>query len=351
MDNYFMNEACLEAEKGRYFTYKNPLVGAVIVKNNTIIGRGYHKAYGGHHAEINAINNVINKDDIQGSTMYVTLEPCSHYGKTPPCCNEIVKVGIKKVVIGQLDPNPITSGKGIYYLKENGVEVITNTNEEKVRTLNTYYNHFYEIKRPFITIKYAATLNGKINQAKNVRSIITGNEVFIDSQQERRSNQAVLVGSETVIIDNPYLNIRTEPKPLYPPIKIIIDRRGRVDINANIFKDTSTWVFTCNHKFNNINNENLKVFYDTCWTIPKVIEEVYKNGIQSILVEGGSMVHDAFLESNLIDKLIIYFAPKLYGGNSISAVSNLNRVSISKDFKFESILPLGDYLKITALPV
>lgn len=340
------------AQQGKYFTYKNPLVGAVIVKDNKIIGKGYHHAYGKEHAEINAISNVINKDEIAGSTMYVTLEPCSHYGKTPPCCNEIVKRGIKKVVIGQLDPNPITSGKGLKYLKDNGVEVILHDNTDKIRTLNTHYNHFYEKSRPFITLKYASTLNGKINKEDNIRTIITGNEVFNDVQNQRKLHQAILVGSETIIVDNPFLSIRTEPKPMHPPIKIIIDRRGRLTLKENVFKDTPTWLFTCSNKFNNINNDNIKIFYNNYWDINTIVKEIYNMGIQSIFVEGGSKIHNAFLESNLIDMLLIYYAPKLFGGNSLNAVSNtFSNISVAKEFKYEDITLLGNDLKVTALPV
>lgn len=354
MNKNYMDEAYVLAQQGKYFTYRNPLVGAVIVKDNIIIGKGYHHAFGKEHAEINAISNVKNKDEIAGSTMYVTLEPCSHYGKTPPCCNQIVKMGIKKVVIGQLDPNPITSGKGLKYLKDNGVEVIINNNTDKIRTLNTHYNHFYEKGRPFITLKYASTLNGKINENNNVRSIITGNEVFNDVQNQRKLHQSILVGSETILVDNPLLSIRTYPKPLYPPIKIIIDRRGRLSLKENVFKDTPTWVFTCSNKFNNINqnNTNIKIFYNKHWDINNVVKEIYNMGIQSIFVEGGSKIHNAFLESNLIDMLHIYYAPKLFGGNSINAVSNpFSSTSVAKKFKYENITLLGEDLKVTALPV
>lgn len=222
------------ALKGKGKTWTNPLVGAVIVKNGEILATGYHHQFGKEHAEIDALNRLENINAAFGATMYVSMEPCSHFGKTPPCATRLVEVGIKKVVIGQLDPNPLVSGKGVSILKNAGIEV-TNLNLKLPENLK--YNFYYNRGRPYITVKYAMTLDGKINRQSNLRSFITGNEVFADSQQLRLTNQAILVGENTALTDNPSLSVRNINTPYQPWRVVVANNADQLPNNLKIFQD------------------------------------------------------------------------------------------------------------------
>ena len=204
MDNYYMSQAIAEAKKGFRQTYTNPLVGAVIVKDNHVIARGAHLQYGHEHAEKNAILHCQTPEELVDSTLYVTLEPCHHRGKQPPCTQAILAAGIKKVVVGQLDPNPLVAGKGLVFLKEEGIEVVTGVLEEEARGLNSHYNFYYENQRPYMVLKQAVSLDGKI-AVLGKRTALTDTETNRFVHDERDDYQAILVGADTVLIDNPRL--------------------------------------------------------------------------------------------------------------------------------------------------
>ncbi|MDD4047507.1 MAG: bifunctional diaminohydroxyphosphoribosylaminopyrimidine deaminase/5-amino-6-(5-phosphoribosylamino)uracil reductase RibD, partial [Clostridia bacterium] len=221
----YMSKAIELAQKGLGYTSPNPLVGTVIVKENRIIGEGYHQYYGGAHAEINAFNNAT--ENVQGATLYVTLEPCSHYGKTPPCVKAIIEKKISKVVIGMMDPNPIVAGNGMKNLKEHGIEVVCGILEDKVKQLNEIYIKYITTKLPFCILKTAMTLDGKIASSIGDAKWITNEESRKYVHEIRHKVSGIMVGIGTVLADNPKLTTRLENKKGKDPIRIIVDSTAK----------------------------------------------------------------------------------------------------------------------------
>ncbi|WP_435522172.1 bifunctional diaminohydroxyphosphoribosylaminopyrimidine deaminase/5-amino-6-(5-phosphoribosylamino)uracil reductase RibD [Enterococcus rotai] len=347
MHEAFMELAILEAKKGKGKTFTNPLVGAVIVSENEVISKSAHLKYGQEHAEKNAINLCKTPEKLLNSTIYVTLEPCDHYGKQPPCTQVIIDSGIKCVVIGQHDPNPLVSGKGVEKLREQGVYVIIGVLEKEVRDLNEHYNHFFEKHRPFVSLKQAMSLDGKIS-LREKRTNLTQKKVFERVHEERGDYQAILVGSETIIIDDPLL--LSTKKSHFPPVRIVLDRRGRVLSNSKlrIFKNATAPVLIFTEKVGHIGKlpKHVEVCYFSSVTVQNVLNELHKRNIQSVYVEGGSVIHDAFLASDYWDEIICYVAPLLLGGNSLSSMSS-NRESNSKTpLKFVDLEKIGSDFRI-----
>ena len=335
--NRFMKLAFTEARKGKD-TWKNPQVGAVIVKNQQVLSSGHHETYGQNHAEINALKHLSDISQAEGATLYVTLEPCSHFGKTPPCVQRIVEVGIKKVVIAETDPNPIVSGNGIKYLEDHGVQV---ENLQQKNDLNVAYRFFHQHKRLLVTIKYAMTLDGKVNQTKGVRSMITNQEVFGDTQELRRQSQVILVGENTFKVDNPKLTVREEEK--FPPIRaVVIHDVNSVDLRMQIFQTNEPIYFFSQEKSQRELPENVQVFVDD-WTPTKIVQKLTELGMQSILVEGGSHIQADFLKEKLCDRLIVYLANKVFG----QGLPAINGPVANLKFSKPEILLLADNLKIT----
>lgn len=348
MDTLYMEKALALARSGKGKTYTNPLVGVVIVKDGVILAAGYHQKYGDKHAEKMAMDQCDTPEELIDSTMYVTLEPCNHAGKQPPCTQTIIESGISKVVIAQLDPNPIVAGKGKAYLESHGIQVVVGLLEEKARGLNKYYNYFYEKQQPYVVLKQAISLDGKIAVDSGRRTFITGTATYKKVRDERQHFQAVLVGSRTVMADNPELlpNIITD----FPPIRIILDRRGEtLDFKKyQIYrKKAPVWVFTGMHKQGHV-PAHIRLIQDNHWTIPKVVEVLKKEGIQSVYVEGGSRMHDAFLEENIFEEVITYIAPKLIGGSGVPAFSSNRSILSAVTLALESVEKIGEDVRIVS---
>jgi riboflavin biosynthesis protein ribD len=346
MDTYFMNLALLEAKRGAKYTHTNPLVGAIIVKDNKIIARGSHLRYGCEHAEKNAISTCKTPEKLFNSTLYVTLEPCNHKGKQPPCTDSIIKMGISKVVVAQLDPNPIVSGKGIKYLQDNGIEVVTGILEREAYFLNYAYNLFHTEKRPYVALKQATSLDGKL-AFTNERTQITGKEVYDFVRNERDNYQAILVGAKTVLIDNPTL--LGSNTSLFPPKRIILDAEGSIfeQSNLNLFKDSSSEVII----FSKFSHENLPshvtIITPEEFSIKEILSEIAKLGIQSVYVEGGPCIHDQFLASGCWDEVITYISPILLGGNNTSSFTS-NRITNEKiQLHDTNVTKLGNDIRIS----
>ncbi|MGL5346594.1 MAG: bifunctional diaminohydroxyphosphoribosylaminopyrimidine deaminase/5-amino-6-(5-phosphoribosylamino)uracil reductase RibD [Peptostreptococcaceae bacterium] len=321
MHEKYMKRALELASKGKGKVSPNPMVGAVIVKNSDIISEGYHIVYGKEHAEINALKNTT--ECVEDSTMYVTLEPCSHFGKTPPCVEEIIKNKISKVVIGCLDPNPLVSGKGVKKLKENGIEVVVGVLEEECRKLNEVFFKYICAKKPFITMKCAMSLDGKI--ATNI-----GESRWISCELSRRKvhklrNEVsgIMVGVDTVIKDNPQLTCRLENGR--NPIRIIVDSKLRIPIESKVVQGTDiakTIVATTNmankNKISELIHKGVQVIVTNIKNERVDLEELMtilaKNKIDSILLEGGASLNYSALEEGIVDKVQIYIAPKIIGG-------------------------------------
>ena len=346
MNTYFMNLALLEAKRGAKYTHTNPLVGAIIVKDNKIIARGSHLRYGCEHAEKNAISTCKTPEKLFNSTLYVTLEPCNHKGKQPPCTDSIIKMGISKVVVAQLDPNPIVSGKGIKYLQDNGIEVVTGILEREAYFLNYAYNLFHTEKRPYVALKQATSLDGKL-AFTNERTQITGKEVYDFVRNERDNYQAILIGAKTVLIDNPTL--LGSNTSLFPPKRIILDAEGSIfeQSNLNLFKDSSSEVII----FSKFSHENLPshvtIITPEEFSIKEILSEIAKLGIQSVYVEGGPCIHDQFLASGCWDEVITYISPILLGGNNTSSFTS-NRITNEKiQLHDTNVTKLGNDIRIS----
>ena len=347
MDNYYMSQAIAEAKKGFRQTYTNPLVGAVIVKDNHVIARGAHLQYGHEHAEKNAILHCQTPEELVDSTLYVTLEPCYHRGKQPPCTQTILAAGIKKVVVGQLDPNPLVAGKGLAFLKEEGIEVVTGVLEEEARGLNSHYNFYYENQRPYVVLKQAVSLDGKI-AVLGKRTALTDAETNRFVHDERDDYQSILVGADTVLIDKPRL--LGAGTSLYPIVRVILDEAGRVfeRRDLQIFTDVSAPILIFSkHKVTDLPS-HVKVIDLPEFSIANILRVLYDEKIQSVYVEGGAAVHDAFLNSGLWDEIISYVTPKLIGGNGKAAISSFRLVEEVLELQDFSCQKIGNTIRLSA---
>ncbi|MBP2057524.1 diaminohydroxyphosphoribosylaminopyrimidine deaminase/5-amino-6-(5-phosphoribosylamino)uracil reductase [Lactobacillus colini] len=322
-DASFMRLALNQAAKGRYQTWKNPMVGSVIVKHGQVLATGYHHHYGDQHAERNAISK-LTPEQLFNSTLYVTLEPCNHYGKQPPCSELIIKSHIKRVVIAQVDPHKLVTGKGITNLKQHGIEVEVGVLAEEARKLNEHYSYFYENDQPWITLKQAISLDHKVTAIKGTRTQITNQEVYQRVHSERADYQAIVIGSSTAIIDNP--SLLTSHQSNFPPIRIILDRRGRLldHLDLKLLTDNlaPTWIFTQNqelafHPFNN----SVHCFLNKGNILVNLLTELKKQEIQSIYVEGGPKIENAFLNQFQVNELITYLSPDLIGQDGLDGLS------------------------------
>ncbi len=310
---------CIEISKNNVgITMPNPSVGAVIVLEDIIIGEGCTSSYGDSHAEVNAIASVKNKELLKNATLYVSLEPCSHFGKTPPCTELIIESGIKKVVIGTVDENALVSGKGIDYLKNNGCEVIVGVLEEECREINKRFFTFHQKKRPFIILKWAETKDGFIDKKRNVDSLNQPNWISNKFSQQlvhkwRSEEQAIMVGTNTVINDNPKLNVRKWTGQ--NPIRLVLDNSMRIPLDFNVFDGTiSTIVFTGSTSLFDDKKENIQVeFIDYTESIPEQICDIlYQNNIQSLIIEGGAQTLRSFINSDLWDEARIFIGNTVF---------------------------------------
>lgn len=289
------------AEKGKFRVCPNPMVGCLIVYENTIIGEGYHEYYGGKHAEVNAIESVKNKELLKESTVYVSLEPCAHYGKTPPCANLLIENKIKKVVIATKDPNPMVAGKGIDLLKKAGIEVEIGILEDQAKALNAPFFYFFEQNRPYITIKFASSLDNFIAK-KNGEPVVFSNSSSKEKVHELRAkHHGILVGINTILNDNPELNSRLINAR--SPIKIILDPNNKISADAKVLLEGEpSLVFNTNIAEINGKNEWIKV--SKINFLEEVLNQLVQKKIQSILVEGGTYTIEKFVEKGFINKLI-----------------------------------------------
>lgn len=320
----YMKRAVELSKKGIGYTNPNPIVGAVLVKNGRIIGEGYHEVYGGPHAEVNAFRNA--KEDVKGATMYVTLEPCSHYGKTPPCANVIVQKKISKVVIGMIDPNPMVAGRGIKILQDNGIEVITGVLEEEVKKLNEIFIKYITTKLPFCILKTAMTLDGKIATYIGDSMWITNEASRSYVHKIRNRVSGIMVGVGTILADNPKLTTRLHNKKGKDPTRIIVDTTARIPLDSNVFNNNSkakTIIATTekadSEKLRSIKEKGAEIIItplkDNKVDLSFLMKSLGESGIDSVLIEGGSTLNYSALEEGIIDKFISFIAPKIIGGN------------------------------------
>ena len=300
-DEIYMKRCIELARKALGNTYPNPLVGSIIVHNSLIIGEGFHQKSGENHAEINAINSVENKDLLKESTIYVSLEPCSHFGKTPPCANKIIETGFKKVVIGTLDSHEKVNGKGKKLIEEAGIEVVSGVLEKECQELNKRFFTFHRKKRPFIILKWAESGDGFLDQDFKPTQI--GNSLTKQFVHQLRSEEhAILVGTNTALTDNPALTTREITGR--NPVRILIDFELKVPIDFNIYNnEVPTLICNAikdseekNIRFIKIEKENF---------VENLMTKLYENQIQSVIVEGGSFTLQQFIDAEIWDEAII----------------------------------------------
>lgn len=344
-DEYYMSLALRLAEKGKGSVTPNPMVGAIIVKNNRVIGEGYHEQYGQPHAEVNAFNSAY--EDVENATIYVTLEPCSHFGKTPPCADLIIQKKIKRVVIGALDPNPLVSGRGIKKIKTAGIEVTYGVLAEESQQLNEVFIKFITENTPFVVLKTAMSLDGKIGTSMGESKWISGEKSRENVHKERGNLTGIMVGINTVLRDNPRLTVRVNDAK--NPVRIVVDSQLRIPLGMNILqqqKEAPTIILTTKQA----EQEKVDLLTEKGITILIVADRKGKvdlregmrklgeMNIDSILLEGGSELNYSSLEAGIVDKIQVYIAPKIIGGNtSPTPVGGKGIDSLGKAFPIEKM--------------
>ncbi|MFK3937886.1 bifunctional diaminohydroxyphosphoribosylaminopyrimidine deaminase/5-amino-6-(5-phosphoribosylamino)uracil reductase RibD [Alkalihalobacillus sp. NPDC078783] len=355
MDQEFMKLALTLAESAKGQTSPNPMVGAVVVADGRIVGTGAHLKAGEAHAEVHALNMA--QEKAKDATIYVTLEPCSHYGRTPPCAKRIIESGIKRVVVACVDSNPEVGGKGVKMLEDAGIEVEVGVCEEEALDLNRAFFHFIKTHLPYVTLKSASTLDGKTATVSGESKWITGTEARMDGHRLRHENDAILVGVGTVLADNPSLTTRIEETVSRHPVRVVLDSKLRTPADARIVTDqlTETFIFTLNtaseEREKQLSSQDVKVIRLETLTIGEVLLELGKRDIQTILIEGGAEMHGSFIKEGYVNEMVQYFAPKLVGGTHASPVvggegiANLNE---ALQLTIQSVTQLGDDIKISS---
>lgn len=352
----FMLRAAELAKKGTGFVNPNPLVGAVIVKNGKICGEGWHEKYGAPHAEINALASC--KDPPAGASLYVTLEPCCHYGKTPPCTDAIIKSGIKKVFIGSSDPNPAVSGKGIEILREKGIEVSTDILSSECRKLNEIFFYYITTGMPFVILKSAVTADGKITPGAGFPKQITGAVSIRNVHETRKKCAAIMVGIGTVLEDDPMLNCRYAEDP-HQPVRIVCDSKLRLPATCRLVKtakDIPVYAATLSddaEKIKILENSGVKIIRgkesNGRIDLRDLAEQLGKMDIDSILIEGGPEMNRSALESGIVSKIQIYIAPEIFGNRNLKTAVGGDKTKIFKLSRPEITL-LGDDVLLEYMP-
>lgn len=355
-DFAYMRRALALAEKVLYLTDPNPRVGCVIVKNGQIIGEGSTQKVGGPHAEVMAIQNAKNRgyeDELVGSTFYVTLEPCSHFGRTPPCADALVKHRVARVVVASLDPNPLVGGKGIARLKEAGIQVEYPLLAEEALAINTGFISRMAMQKPWTWSKLACSLDGKLALNNGVSQWITGEQARADGQHWRARSSVILTGIGTILKDNPLLNVRAVETERQP-IRAVIDGKFQIPEDAKIFNGNPVWIFTYTDNPNKqerlqaknvtvikLSQNSHKIDLNAVW------QTLTERGINEVHVEAGSGLNGALLDAGLIDELLVYMAPKVLGsGQSMFASRDLFDLSDIARFEWVEQTRVGDDLKL-----
>jgi len=317
-DAYFMGKTFQLARKAEGYTSPNPLVGAVIVENNRIIGKGYHKRCGFPHAEIAAMRNCRRKN-FSRATLYINLEPCFHFGRTPPCVDAIINNKFKRVVIAVKDPNPRVQGKSIRKLKSKGVKVKVGVGEKEAAKLNAVFFKNMRAKRPFVTAKVAQSLDGKITTKTGISQWITGAPARRFSRSLRDKHDCVLIGINTVLKDDPTLNGLKKI-----PLKAVIDPHFKLPLRSHLLSKhpDKLIIFTSRSQRRKLKNipSAVRVFFleakEGCFSLKKVLKTLFAGGITSVFVEGGSRTLGSFFDQKLVDKAYFFIAPVIIGGQT-----------------------------------
>ncbi len=338
-DEGFMRQALDLAIRGGFNVSPNPMVGAVFVKDGKVLSVGYHRKFGGPHAEIEAMNAA--DEDLSGATLYVTLEPCCFSGKTGACTDALLDLGLERVVVAILDPNHKVSGKGVEILKASGLEVEVGCMEMEARMINQRFGKFMKFGVPYVTVKSAMSLDGKIACVDGSSKWITSEETRAFVHSLRAENEAILVGVGTVLADDPHLGVRHGAGR--DPLRVILDSNLKSSLDAQVYRDGDVLVFASNEvdqrKLKNFEGRGVEVFRcEAEVNVVEVLKVLGGRGISSVLVEGGSGVAGSFLEAGAIDRYFACIAPKLIGGSSaLSPIGGSGLSPISEVLDFDSI--------------
>jgi diaminohydroxyphosphoribosylaminopyrimidine deaminase/5-amino-6-(5-phosphoribosylamino)uracil reductase len=346
LDEKYMRMALRLAEKANGRTSPNPMVGAVVVKNGHAVGRGYHRKAGEPHAEAIALKKAGSAS--RGATLYVTLEPCSHTNKrTPPCTPRVIQSGVKRVVIAMVDPNPHVSGGGIRTIRKSGIEIVTGVLEAEARKLNEAFIRHVTTKTPFVTLKIAQTLDGKIATVSGESKWITSDKARKEGHRLRDINDAILVGINTVLKDNPSLTTRIPGGR--DPIRVIVDSRLRIPLNAKVLIQKSaakTIVATLSNvleskikKLQDVGAEVLTIESDHGRVdLRDLMKKLGRKGIMSVLIEGGAEVNASALRSSIVDKIVMFIAPTIMTGkDSLCAIGGISPKKLGHSIKLRSV--------------
>ena len=326
------------AEKGRGLTSPNPMVGCIIVKRGRIVGKGFHKKAGTEHAEILALNEAGKK--AMNSTMYVYLEPCSHWGKTPPCTEKIVEAGVREVIIGMNDPNPLVDG--FRELKFRGLKTKIGILEKEAKKLNEAYSKYMKTKKPFVILKVAMSLDGKIATATGDSKYITSKEARAYVHQLRTEVDAVMVGLNTVLRDNPELTPRLVKGK--DPVKIVVDSRLKIPKNCSLMKEPSKLIIaatnsTSKNEVKKLQQMGVNVLLTKAVKgmvdLQDLMKQLGKHEITTVMIEGGSRLNSSAIKEGIVDKMLIFTAPKIIG-NGVGAIGNLGITKIDKAVKLKN---------------
>jgi len=340
-------------------TSPNPQVGAVLVKNGQIIGIGAHLKAGEPHAEVHAITMA--GDKAKDATLYVTLEPCSHFGKTPPCSNLVIESGIKKVFVASVDPNPLVGGAGVKKMLDAGLDVQVGLLEEEAKALNKVFFHYISTGLPYVTLKSATSLDGKIATVTGESKWITGEEARKDVHRFRHSHDAILVGVNTVIKDNPSLTTRLEAGGKNP-VRVVLDNTLRTPLDSRIVNDRAAETIIVTGA--RAEPERIKQFTERGTEVIKLeteqvevhdmLKKLGERGITSVYVEGGAEVHGSFLKEKAFQQVIAYIAPKLLGGKNAPASyggAGIARIEDTVSLEIKDVKQIGQDIRIIAEPV
>ena len=353
-DIEYMRRAMELAERGVGFTNPNPMVGAVIVKGGKGSGEGWHERCGEWHAERNAFKNCT--VSAEGATMYVTLEPCCHYGKTPPCTEAIIEHGIARVVIGMEDPNPLVAGKGIAFLREAGIEVVCGIEEEALREQNRVFLKYISTRLPWVALKAAMTLDGKIATRTGDSKWITGAEARAYVHELRHRFMAILVGIGTAVADDPLLNCRIEGRGVRQPIRVVVDSNARLSLESQLVQTAEEYRtivaytrFAPEERVKALREAGVEMLLceekEGLVDVRNLLELLGQFGIDSILLEGGGNLNYTFLSEGLVDELYAFVAPKIVGGMSAKTPvegTGVEKMADAINLELKNVLNIGD---------
>ena len=355
-DQRWMQHALMLAKRGLYTTRPNPAVGCVLVKNGQIIGEGFHPKAGEPHAEVFALRQA--GEAARGATAYVTLEPCSHFGRTPPCANGLIAAQVSRVVMATLDANPQVAGQGLAKLEAAGIETRVGVCQAEAQTINAGFLQTMAGGRPFVRLKVAASLDGRTAMSSGESKWITGSSARLDVQHFRAMSGAIVTGIGTVLADDPLLNVRkvadgTPIETIPQPLRVVLDRKGQIPANAQLFNDPKSVLLVSADSDAIFAHVNADVEKWQCASLASLLDDLKtKKQIHDVLVEAGATLSGAFIAAGLVDELIVYLAPTLLGSLA-RPMFDLPFLQMSEQVRWQtvSVMPVGDDIRWTLRPI